>query len=171
MRFYWGVSVRRTLVAAGGAFGLAAAVAGTGLTAAEASQRPAQTEAFRLVSGQVSGRASVIATGAFTAGGTANLNTGSVTLHFPGGTVRVKPRATQTNSAVDQRNCLLTVLQQGTYQLGHGTGRYAHLTGGGTYVLSVTGLLARDARGRCTESRPARALQQVITAHGPVRGG
>ena len=170
MRFYGGINVRSTLVAAAGAFGMAAAMAGTGLTAAGASPRAGQAEAFRLVSGQVSGLASVIATGAFTAGGTANLNTGSVTLHFRGGTVRVNPRATRTNSSVDQRNCLLTVLQQGTYQLGQGTGRYAHLTGAGTYVLSVTGLLARNARGRCTESRPARSLQQVITAHGPVRG-
>ena len=54
--------------------------------------------------------------------------------------------------------------------IGQGTGRFAHINGSGTYAAELLGVLVRNARGKCSQSRPPRALQQVVTAHGPVRG-
>jgi TRAP-type mannitol/chloroaromatic compound transport system substrate-binding protein len=160
----------KTLAAAASAFTLAALIAGTGLTAASASAAAGRTEEFRMVSGQVSGKASVVATGAFTAGGTTNLNTTAATLRFSGGSFRINPRPTQTHVRIDPRTCVLNAIQQGTYRIGHGTGRFAHVTGSGTYAAELLGVLVRNARGKCSQSRPPRALQQVVTAHGPVSG-
>ncbi len=162
----------KTLAAAAGAFTLAALVAGTGLTAASAGDGAAagRTEAFRMVSGQVSGKASVVATGAFTAGGRTNLNTNVATLRFYRGSFQVNPHATQTHVHIDPRTCVLNAFQEGTYRIGHGTGRFARINGSGTYVAEILGVLARNARGKCSESKPPRALQQVVTAHGPVSG-
>ena len=160
----------KTLAAAASAFTLAALVAGTGLTAASAGVVTARAEAFRMVSGRISGKASVIATGAFTAGGTTNLNTTVATLRFSGGSFRINPRPAQTHAHIDPRTCVLSAFQQGSYRIGHGTGRFAHISGSGTYAAELLGVLARNARGKCSESKPPRALQQVVTAHGPVSG-
>ncbi len=160
----------KMLAAAASAFTLVTMASGTGLTAASASAGTAGSESFRLVSGLVSGKGSVIATGAFTAGGTTNLNTSVATVRFSGGSFRINPRSTQIHLHVDHRTCVLNALQEGTYRIGHGTGRFAHIKGSGTYVDQILGLLVRNTRGNCTKSKPPRALQQVITAHGPVSG-
>ncbi len=160
----------KTLAAAASAFTLATLVAGTGLTAASASAAAGRAEAFRMVSGQVSGKAGVVATGAFTAGGTTNLNTNVATLRLHGRSFRINPRSTQTHVHIDPRTCVLNALQEGTYRIGHGTGRFAHLNGSGSYAAELLGVLVRNARGKCSESKPPRALQQVVTAHGPVSG-
>ncbi len=160
----------RTHAAAASAFMMAALVAGTGLAAASASAAAGRTEEFRMVSGQVSGKASVIATGAFTAGGTTNLDTTAATLRFRGGSFRISPRPALAHAHVNPRTCMLNALQQGSYRIGHGTGRFAHISGSGSYVAEILGVLARNARGKCSETKPPRALQQVVTAHGPVTG-
>ena len=160
----------KMLAAVASAFTLATLVAGTGLTAASASAAAGRTEVFRMVSGQVSGQASVVATGAFTAGGRTNLNTNVATLRFYRGSFQVSPRSTQTHVHIDPRTCVLNAFQEGTYRIVHGTGRFAHINGSGTYVAEILGVLARNARGKCSESKPPRALQQVVTAHGPVSG-
>ena len=161
----------RKIMAAAGALSAAAVIAGSSLPAASAAvSRASGMESFRLVSGVISGRGSVVATGVFTAGGRTNLNTRVGTLHFPGGTVKAFPHATTTVTRVNRHTCLLTVMQRGTYRLGRGTGKYAQLTGHGRFVVHVLAVLSRNKNGKCSQSRPPQALQQVINAHGPVSG-
>ncbi len=110
------------------------------------------------------------AAGAFTAGGHTNLNTPVGVLHFPHGSVKAFPHATATVTQVNRHTCLMTIVQRGTYRLGHGTGKYAHLTGHGRYVAHILAVLNRTRKGKCSQSKRPQALQQVINAHGPVRG-
>ena len=123
-------------------------------------------ESFRLVSGVVSGRGSVIATGAFTAGGSTNLNTPAGVLHFPHGSVTAFPHATSTVTQVNRRTCLMTIVQHGTYPLGRGTGRYAHLTGHGRYVAHILAVLRRNKKGRCSQSSRRRRCSRSSTRTG-----
>jgi hypothetical protein len=162
----------RKILAAAGALSAAAVIAGSSLPAASAatSHASAKMESFRLVSGVISGRGSVIATGAFTAGGRTNLNTRVGVLHFPGGTVTAFPRPTSTVTQISRRTCLMTIVQQGTYRLGRGTGKFARLSGHGRFAAHILAVLRRTKQGRCSQSRPPQALQQVINAHGPVSG-
>ncbi|MGP8001026.1 MAG: hypothetical protein ACLPKI_27445 [Streptosporangiaceae bacterium] len=158
-------------MAAAGALSAAAAITGSSLTAASAAAGHAgRTEYFRFVSGLPSGQASAVATGAFTAGGSINLNTPVGMLRFPGGTFRAYPRPTQTVSQVNRHTCLLTVLQRGSYRIGNGTGRFRHIKGHGTFTAHILGVLGRNKKGKCSQSVRPHAFQQVITAHGPVRG-
>ncbi len=53
---------------------------------------------------------------------------------------------------------------------GRGAGRYAHLTGHGTFAAHILAVLRRNKKGRCSQSKQPQALQQVINAHGPVSG-
>ena len=53
---------------------------------------------------------------------------------------------------------------------GRGTGKFAQLTGHGTFAAHILAVLRRTKKGRCSQSRPPQALQQVINAHGPVSG-
>jgi hypothetical protein len=162
----------RKILAAAGALSAAAVITGSSLPAASAAANhaSARMESFRLVSGLVSGRGSVVATGAFTAGGSTNLNTPVGVLHFPHGSVKAFPHATSTVTQVSRHTCLMTIVQHGTYRLGRGTGRYVHLTGHGTYVAHILAVLNRSKKGRCSQSKRPQALQQVINAHGPVSG-
>jgi len=162
----------RKILAAAWALSAAAVITGSSLPAASAATGHAsgKSESFRLVSGVISGAGSVIATGAFTAGGRANLNTRNGVLHFPGGTITAFPHAQATVTQVNRHTCLMTIVQRGTYRLGRGTGKYAHLTGHGRYVAHILAVLNRTRKGRCSQSKRPQALQQVITAHGPVAG-
>jgi hypothetical protein len=65
------------------------------------------------------------------------------------------------------KTCLLTVNVKGTYSLGSGTGAYAHLSGTGTYQLSILAVGAKSG-GKCTKTLPPPTFQQVISASGPV---
>jgi hypothetical protein len=162
--------MRKSLAAATGAFSVAAMIAGSSMTAATASPVAAQTEYFRFVSGLASGRASAVATGAFTAGGSINLNTKVGTLRFPGGTFQAFPHPTHTVTQLSRRSCLLKVVQHGTYRVGRGTGRFAHIGGSGRFVAHILAVLNRNAGGKCSQTRKPQAIQQVVTAHGPVHG-
>jgi hypothetical protein len=161
--------MRRILGAAAGALSLAAVIAGTSSTAASASTAGSRIEHYQFVSvSATSPRASAIAWGTFTAGGTINLNTGLI--RFPRGTFRAIHHRTSGASQFNRRTCLLVSVEHGTYKLADGTGKYRHISGSGTYTSRVWAVFARNAKGRCSKSRPPRAFQNVINARGPVRG-
>lgn len=161
--------MRRILGAAAGALSLAAVIAGTSSTAASASTAGSRIEHYQFVSvSATSPRASAIAWGTFTAGGTINLNTGLI--RFPRGTFRAIHHRTGGASQLNRRTCLLVSVEHGTYKLADGTGKYRHISGRGTYTSRVWAVFARNAKGRCSKSKPPRAFQNVINARGPVRG-
>ena len=161
--------MRRALGAAAGSISLAAVVAGSSLTAASASAMTSKTEHFQFAgTSATSSRYSAIAWGAFTAGGTINLKSGLV--RFPGGTFRAIHHRRNAKTEFNRKTCLLVSVEHGTYRLSHGTGKYRHISGAGTYTSRVWAVLARNHRGRCSQSRPPAAFQQIINARGPVRG-
>ena len=138
--------MRRALSAVIGAVSLAAVVAGTSVTAASASVTTVRTEHFQFVSVSASSnRDSAIGWGVFTAGGTINLNSGHV--RFPGGTFRAIHHRTSMSAELNRRTCLLVSVGHGTYRLTHGTGRYRHIRGLGTYTSRVRAVLGPQCPG------------------------
>jgi hypothetical protein len=159
--------MRRTLAAAIGTLSVAALISGAGLVAASAAPAASGTEHFQAVSTATSSRTSVIFTGAFTAGGVASVGRTTGTFTVPGGTFKIRHSRGTGKQTFNPRTCLLTVSRHGTYTLGHGTGKYAGISGHGTYQLHILAV-ARKAHGKCSQSLPPAAFQQIINASGPV---
>ena len=113
---------------------------------------------------------SVIATGLFTAPGVdhENQNNNTSLFVFPGGTIRLHHSSGTGRQSFNPGTCLATISEHGTYRITGGTGRYAGITGGGHYQLSILAVAARS-HGKCSENAPPVAWQQVIRASGPVR--
>jgi hypothetical protein len=161
------------LIAAAGAAAAAAAITVTGVAVASATPRsqPAVsgTEHVQIMStSTTSKRASAIAYGMFTAGGTARLGSGRAgTIAFPGGTIRLSHHAGKGTMRFSPRTCLAMISQPGTYKITGGTGKYAGISGHGTYQLSLTFIAART-RGKCSTSAPPAAQQELLRLSGPV---
>lgn len=167
--------MRRTNLAVA-ATATATAVAGTlGLSGAAAAPTPAKAatrmEFFTVLNtSATSTRSSLIATGAFNAGGTdvATANPDVDVLHFPGGTVKLVHKQKTSKGGENAATCVLVLVQTGTYKLSGGTGVYQHLTGSGTYSDVVRMVLHRAADGTCSQKVLPDAFQFMITAKGPV---
>ncbi len=150
----------------------AGAIVLAGVTAASATaSSPAisGTEHFQfMTTSPTSSKASIIATGAFTAGGIDHPGRTADTLVFPTGSVTIahsKPTGTQT---LNPKTCLVTASETGTYTITGGTGAYAGISGHGTYRLSILGVAARNTISKCSATLAPAAWQQVIKASGPV---
>jgi hypothetical protein len=152
------------VLAATAAFVLSGAAFGSGAGASG-------TEHFTFIStSAVTGKFSVIATGAFTAGGTATPFAKIDTLTFPNGTIEVtskgqsKPVMTSSSTT-----CYETLSQRGAYVILGGTGSYKGITGSGRFTVSIREV-APFANGRCNTKTSRRvASQGIIDAAGPVR--
>ena len=164
----------KKLVAAASVIVTAGAVAVSGLAAASASPtvRPSVTgtEHFQLMTtSPTSNRATVIARGSvFTAGGVDIQGSTTDTIKFPGGTFKIKHSPGTGPQSFNPKTCLLTVNQRGTYRVGHGTGKYKGISGHGKYHVLILAIAARNANGKCSQTKPPRVFQQLIQAHGPV---
>jgi hypothetical protein len=160
--------MRRTFAAAIGAVSVAALISGTGLAAASATPAASHTEHFQIMTTTAtSNRLSIIATGSFTAGGVDHEASSVATETFPGGTFRIRHSRGTGKQTFNPGTCLLTLNLHGTYTLGHGTGKYAGISGHGTYKLSILAI-ARKVHGQCSQSLPPATFQQIISASGPV---
>ncbi|HYB30282.1 MAG TPA: hypothetical protein VEF89_26995 [Solirubrobacteraceae bacterium] len=154
-----------TILAAAGAVAVALAFA----TTATGTSRPG-TEHFSLIniSTHESHTYSAIATGAFTAGGTAIITNGStaVTLRFPNGTIKLsnKPAPPKTTS---NASCLLQETSHSTYTILSGTGTYKAISGSGHDTSSAT-FVGAMVNGKCSNNTPATAIQIIDTATGPI---
>jgi hypothetical protein len=132
------------------------------------------TEHFRIVSTSTAENApsSIVARGAFTAGGTdfpgnnkdlAVFAEGAFTIHHP--------EADSTFSDnLNSKTSVDHVTGTGTYTLGQGYGAYGKIKGSGTYDFRGVITLPRNPNGTCNTSSSAQptASQTVITASGPV---
>jgi hypothetical protein len=162
----------KLITAAAAAVAIAACTV-TGVTAATAAPRsqPAVsgTEHVQIMSTSTTSKtASAIARGVFTAAGTARLGSGRAgTIAFPGGTIKLSHRAGKGTRQVSPGACLTTISQPGTYKITRGTGKYAGITGHGTYQLSLTFIAARKA-GKCSSAAPPVAQQELLRLSGPV---
>jgi len=159
-------------------FALAAAAAAitvtAGVTAAsaapEGSHAASGTEYIQVMSASVApGPASVIARGAFTAAGKARLGDArTATITFPGGTIVLSHRPVTGSSRFYPGACLSLISQSGSYRIVRGTGRYAGISGHGTYQLSLE-IVAARANGRCSSAKPPLGQQELLRLSGPVR--
>ena len=167
---------RTLLLAAAAAAGIATVtgVAGvTGVAAASAAPAARQavsgTEYVQIMSTSATGPASAIARGAFTAAGQARLGDARTgTIVFPGGTIVLSHRAGKNSAHFYPAGCLSVISQSGSYRIVRGTGRYAGISGHGTYQLSLEMVGAR-VHGACSSARPPVAQQELLRLAGPVR--
>jgi hypothetical protein len=165
--------INRGLVTAAGAAVAVTAITVTGVTAASATPRsqPAVsgTEHIQIMStSTTSNTASAIAYGVFTAAGKAKLGSGRAgTIAFPGGTMRLSHHAGKGTMHFSPKTCLTTISQPGTYKITGGTGRYAGISGHGTYQLSFTFIAARTA-GKCSTATAHVAQQELLRLSGPA---
>src|SRR6201996_7963172 len=175
---FMAIRVKRaaTLVFTGAA---AAAVVGTVALAgpAGASARPAAsgTEQFQVVSASVTPTtAGVILSGALTTAGvdhisTSDANTSADLFVLPGGSFKVVHTGKSGTQAFNFKTCLYTFSQPGTYKLSGGTGKYAGISGHGTYTVSGIGLSPRLRNGKCNPNAVATAQQIVFRGSGSVK--
>ena len=130
-------------------------------------------EHFRIISVTASSRhQSVLATGAFTAGGyqvpgkVAGLRAVDKMV-FPNGTFLVTRRITKQVLPVPTSACQFTETIRGTLSIGGGTGSYRGMSGGGAFLLQITGVL-RKSGGKC--GGPMTVYQSINYEGGTVRG-
>jgi hypothetical protein len=148
-------------------------ITGTGLASA-ATGRPATihaaitgTEFFQSVGSLTASHRPLVAFGAFNASGT-DVTTSSTRdiFKFPGGSFRVKHKATHTRSHFSKRTCAGVENQRGTYKISGGTGKFAGIGGGGRFTARIVLVSRHTASGGC--SRRPIGGQIVIQAGGPV---
>jgi len=155
--------MRKTILAVAGA----AAAATLGITGVAAASGTAQTEHFSIVSTSFSSNAeSIIATGAFTAGGTDISGNKVDAVKFPAGSFKIAHMGTEKGS-FNPKTCLDSITGTGKYSLSAGTGAYKGIRGSGTYRLSVR-IVANKVAGKCSMRVKPQASQLMITASGPV---
>ena len=156
------------MILAGAAVAMAAAVAITGAATASPSTK---TEHFSFITTATSGNPnlfSAIATGGFTAGGTAILPPGKGTLRFSGGTIKITDKVAGTpKSHANLKICLDTAVESGTYKVVSGTGAYKGISGSGKFTANFRAV-GPIVKGKCSTTANAVASQGIITASGPV---
>jgi hypothetical protein len=164
--------MRRTLVTAVSLVSAAAMMSGAGLALASASPGTSRHEIFRILStNEAAKRHSVIATGSFVAGGSETLGrtvhrTAVDTAYLYRGTFQITRHIRfRTPPALPQR-CMLQITERGTYALGHGTGRYAGISGSGHFISRETLVFARTGPNNCGRTI---AFQQIMSESGTAR--
>jgi hypothetical protein len=162
--------MRKTITAAIIAAAATVAMGSAGIAAASTHSGGATgIEHFQLMSTSATATTStVIAHGVFTGAAVDHEVSNNVDRFvFANGTIRVHHSNGKGPQTFNPKTCLLTVSQHGTFLITHGTGRFAGITGHGTYRLSILAIGARS-HGKCSQTKPPVAFQQVIRASGPV---
>jgi hypothetical protein len=148
----------------------AAAIAGgSGAATAAVSSVHSRGEHLRIVSTQAaSRRLSVIATGAFTAGGYEIPRHGGGVIVFPGGRLTLRLSENTGSGSAGSSTCLFTQTARGSFTIGHGTGRYAGITGSGKVRASSIAITAKSAAGKCIHLNDPATYQAITTANGSI---
>jgi hypothetical protein len=130
-------------------------------------------EHFRIISVAASSRRqSVLATGAFTAGGyqvpgrVAALRAVDKMV-FPNGTFLITRRITKQVLPVPTSSCQISETIRGTLSISGGTGSYRGISGGGAFLLQISGVI-RKAHGKCGGAMTV--YQSINYEGGTIRG-
>ena len=160
------ISFRRRWIAAA----LATGTATLALAGAASGSGTSSIEHFTFMTTSVAAdHFTVIATGAFTDGGTAAPLSGHDTITFPDGSVTLvgvgKSKPVMTS---DTKTCYETLTQAGKYKIGAATGKYKGLTGSGTFMLRIREI-GPIVNGKCDTSTSKRvASEGMLVGRGPV---
>lgn len=160
--------MRKTITATIAAAAAAAAISGAGIAlASTGSAATSGAQSFQLMStSATSTTSSVIAHGVFTGAAVDHQQAHNMdTFVFSNGTVRVHHTNGKGRQSFNPKTCLMTISQRGDYRITGGTGKYAGITGGGRYQLSILAVGARSG-GKCSQSKAPVAFHQVINASG-----
>lgn len=163
------------IIPAAGAIATAAAIAIVSTASSAGAAATAKNEQFTMITTDPgSGVVSAIATGGFTAGGTAVNITHGQAFRFATGEFSIaigKPGTKHQN--LNLTNCLYTKTGSGTYTFENGTGAYRGITGSGKVSFSLRAVYPL-INGKCpstdlpgTSGNPT-AIQYTETASGPV---
>ena len=151
-----------------------AAIALSGIVAATAAPRATTAaasgvEQFRFMStSATSNEGPVIARGVFTAGGVEIVTSNTTGIFkFPNGTIKFSFSPPTGPTSFNPRTCLFTANQHGTNKLLSGTGRYAGISGHGTYRQHVLVVVSRS-HGKCAPRKPPVALENLVIGVVPV---
>jgi hypothetical protein len=167
------MKLRSRILARMSVVAIAGAVAAAGLASASASPAAGAGrsgfEFLQLVTTSPNSHApiSLIATGVFAAGGVNDQGNKVDTAVFPDGTFKIAHSNGTSTLRFNRKACLGVFAQDGTYQLSHGTGAYAGISGHGIYRENITFVTARNSAGTCS-NKPV-TYQQIIRAQGPLR--
>jgi hypothetical protein len=161
--------MRKTTLAGAAVAAVAAALA---ITVAATASTKTQTEHFSFIDTSNNPKShvySAIATGAFTAGGTADLagHGRPSTLHFSDGTITFEAKLPPLKTKGNAKLCLEATTDSGAYKILSGTGAYTGISGTGTYTLDFRAV-GPIANGKCLIPTTV-ADQNIITGSGPVR--
>src|ERR1700722_4774773 len=145
----------RRLIAAAATVAVAGTIAVTGITAASAAPRTSPavsgTEHFQLVTTSATASTGrVIAYGVFTAPAVDHMGNSVDRFVFRNGSFKVKHSPGKGPQSFNPKTCLMTISGHGNY----------HFT-----LL----LIAARSKGKCSQSKPPVAFEQIIMASGPVR--
>jgi hypothetical protein len=179
--------VIRVVTPAVGALCVIAALAGCGSSApAKASAPPpkaskhsgTETTVMTTSSRGKDPTYALTASGVFTGSGTfRGIGNGknSSTAKLAGGSYVVdhpQDKAKKVSESVDQKSCKVKLVEKSPYTIGHGTGKYAGISGSGVALVTETYKVSRLADGKCNGSVSAKpkdgTLHTTIKAVGPV---
>jgi hypothetical protein len=160
----------RLLLAAAAAASLAVTGASTASASPGTHQGVSGTEYIQIMSASTTpGPASAIAQGVFGAAGLAYVGDARLgRIVFPGGTITISHQAGPGTSHFYPGACLSVISQPGTYRIVGGSGKYAGISGHGTYQLSLEMVAAR-VHGDCSSAKPPVAQQELLRLSGPLR--
>jgi hypothetical protein len=163
--------MRKTLAVLASTVAAAGVVAGGLATASANSATPAAsgTEHFYLMTtSATSSTEPVIAAGVFTASGTDHEGSKIDKVVVKGGTFKIN-HSGKTSGApkLNPKTCFFTFNGSTKFKVQSGTGAYKGLTGSGTAVISIVGILGRTSGGACSDNVKPVAWQETIrgTAH------
>jgi hypothetical protein len=169
------ITLASTAALVGGATVAAQASPSAAQASPPAARPPAASgaEHFRIISVAASSRRqSVLATGAFTAGG--YQVPGQVIalratdkMVFPNGTFLVTRRITKQVLPLPTSSCQIAETIRGTLSIGSGTGSYRGISGGGAFLLQISGVI-RKSHGQC--GGPMTVYQSINYEGATIRG-
>ena len=149
----------------------ATAAVPTASASAPVASLQAHTERFSFIDTSVHSPQpvfSVVATGAFTDGGTAaQKGSNGLVLKLSAGTItfRTATHVSRTSKSETVSVCVQTQAKHGSYTIVGGTGASRGITGSGHSVMGAT-FVERLVHGACANGFSA--VQAVVTASGPV---
>jgi hypothetical protein len=165
--------MRRALVTAITLASITAAPAVTLASPASAAAAFTGSEHFRIISVAASARRqSVLATGAFTAGGyqIAGQVTGLTAIDkfvFYNGAFRVTRHITSQVLPLPTSDCQVSETIRGHLSISGGTGSYRGMSGSGGFLLRISGVI-RKSHGKC--GGPMTAYQSINYEAATIRG-